>query len=66
MIMQTLSVLVEGIARREFFILPDGYCDYCDFSGACRRHDDMVGWRSQQSSQARVLRMLRKQKVSDE
>ena len=66
MIRQTLSALVEGIARREFFILPDGYCDYCEFSGACRRHDDMVGWRSHQSSQARDLRKLRKQKVSDE
>ena len=66
MIRQTLSALVEGIAKREFFILPDGYCDYCEFSAACRRHDDMVGWRSHQSSQARVLRKLRKQKVSDE
>jgi ATP-dependent helicase/nuclease subunit B len=66
MIRQTLSALVEGIAKREFFILPDGYCDYCDFSGACRRHDDVVWWRSHQSSQARVLRKLRKQKVSDE
>jgi len=66
MIRQTLSTLVEGIVKGEFFILPDGYCDYCEFSGACRRHDDMVGWRSHQSSQARVLRKLRKQKVSDE
>jgi ATP-dependent helicase/nuclease subunit B len=66
MIRQTLSTLVEGIARREFFILPDGYCDYCEFSGACRRHDDMVGWRSHRSSQAHNLRKLRKQKVSDE
>jgi len=63
---QTLSTLVEGIVRGDFFILPDGYCDYCEFSGACRRHDDMVGWRSHQSPQARVLRKLRKQKVSDE
>jgi ATP-dependent helicase/nuclease subunit B len=66
MIRQTLSALVEGIAKREFFILPDGYCDYCEFSAACRRHDDMVGWRSHQSSQAHILRKLRKQKVSDE
>lgn len=66
MIRQTLSTLVAGIVRGEFFILPDGYCDYCEFSGACRRHDDMVGWRSHQSSQARVLRKLRKQKVRDE
>ena len=66
MIRQTLSTLIQGIARREFFILPDGYCDYCEFSGACRRHDAMAWWRSYRSPQARVLRKLRKQKVHDE
>jgi ATP-dependent helicase/nuclease subunit B len=66
MIRQTLSTLIQGIERREFFILPDGYCDYCEFSGACRRHDAMAWWRSYRSPQARVLRKLRKQKVSDE
>ncbi len=66
MIRQTLSTLLQGIANREFFILPDGYCDYCEFSGACRRHDAMAWWRSYRSPQARVLRRLRKQKVQDE
>ena len=66
MIRQTLSTLVQGIARREFFILPDGYCDYCEYSGACRRHDAMAWSRSYRSPQARVLRRLRKQKISDE
>jgi ATP-dependent helicase/nuclease subunit B len=66
MIRQTLSTLIQGIGRREFFILPDGYCDYCEFSGACRRHDSMAWWRSYRSPQARVLRRLRRQKVNDE
>ncbi len=66
MIRQTLSILIQGIARREFFILPDGYCDTCEFSGACRRHDAMAWWRSYRSPQARVLRKLRRQKVNDE
>jgi ATP-dependent helicase/nuclease subunit B len=66
MIRQTLSILIQGIARREFFILPNGYCDYCEFSGACRRHDAMAWWRSYRSPQARVLRKLRRQKVNDE
>jgi ATP-dependent helicase/nuclease subunit B len=66
MIRKTLSTLLQGIARREFFILPDGYCDYCEFSGACRRHDAMTWWRSYRSPQARVLRQMRRQKVSDE
>jgi ATP-dependent helicase/nuclease subunit B len=66
MIRQTLATLIKGIASREFFILPDGYCDYCEFSSACRRHDSMAWSRSHRSPQARVLRKLRKQKVSDE
>ncbi|HKO30848.1 MAG TPA: PD-(D/E)XK nuclease family protein [Nitrospiraceae bacterium] len=66
MIRQTLATLIQGITRREFFILPDGYCDYCEFSSACRRHDAMAWWRSYRSPQARVLRRLRKQKVCDE
>lgn len=66
MIRQTLSTLIQGISSGEFFILPDGYCDYCEFSGACRRHDTMAWWRSYRSHQARALRRLRKQKVSDE
>jgi ATP-dependent helicase/nuclease subunit B len=66
MIQQTLLTLIQGIANREFFILPDGYCDYCEFSGACRRHDAMAWWRSYRSPQARTLRRLRKLKLSDE
>jgi ATP-dependent helicase/nuclease subunit B len=66
MIRQTLKTLIQGIANREFFILPDGYCDFCEFSGACRRHDGMAWWRSYRSPQARILRKLRRQKVHDE
>jgi ATP-dependent helicase/nuclease subunit B len=66
MIRQTLSTLIQGITNREFFILPDSYCDYCELSAACRRHDSMAWWRSHRSPQARALRRLRKQKVSDE
>lgn len=66
LIRQTLSTLLQGIARGEFFILPNGYCDSCEFSGVCRRHDAMAWWRSYRSPQARVLRRLRRQKVNDE
>lgn len=66
MIRQTLATLIQGIVNREFFILPDGYCDYCEYSGACRRYDGMAWWRSHRSPQARVLRKLRKQKVNNE
>jgi ATP-dependent helicase/nuclease subunit B len=66
MIRQTLKTLIQGIASGEFFILPDSYCDYCEFSSACRRHDTMAWWRSYRSPQARVIRNLRKQKVGDD
>jgi ATP-dependent helicase/nuclease subunit B len=64
-ITHTIGTLVQGIERREFFILPDGYCDHCDFSVTCRRHDQMAWWRSYRSPQARTLRCLRNQKVQD-
>jgi ATP-dependent helicase/nuclease subunit B len=65
-IRHTIRTLLEGIERGEFFILPDGYCDQCEFRAACRRNDAMTWWRSYRSPQARVLRRLRKQKVADE
>ena len=65
-IITTLRTLVQGIARREFFILPDSYCEQCSFSTACRRFDQATWWRSYRAPQARSLRRLRKAKVSDE
>ncbi|MDH4186599.1 MAG: PD-(D/E)XK nuclease family protein, partial [Nitrospira sp.] len=66
MIRETLRTLIRGITQREFFILPDGYCDYCEYSGACRRDDTNAWGRSYRSSQANALRKLRKQKINDE
>jgi ATP-dependent helicase/nuclease subunit B len=65
-ITQTILTLVQGIERQEFFMLPDGYCNQCSFRAACRRHDTSAWWRSYRSPQARLLRRLRKVKVSDE
>jgi ATP-dependent helicase/nuclease subunit B len=65
-ITDTIGTLVQGIERREFFILPDSYCDHCEFSAACRRNDQTAWWRSYRSPQARTLRRLRKQKVQDD
>ena len=66
LIKQTLRTLIQGIERGEFFILPDGYCDYCEFSSACRRHHTTTWWRSYRSPEAQRLRRLRKQKVTDD
>jgi len=65
-IVNTLRTLVQGIERREFFILPDSYCEHCAFTVACRRNDQATWWRSYRAPQARQLRRLRKQKVTDE
>jgi ATP-dependent helicase/nuclease subunit B len=65
-IKQTVRTLVRGIERQEFFILPDGYCDQCEFPAACRRHHTTAWWRSYRSQQARALRRLRKLQVSDD
>jgi ATP-dependent helicase/nuclease subunit B len=65
-IKQTISTLVQGIERREFFILPDGYCEHCEFTAACQRHDQSMWWRSHRSPEARALRRLRKQQVNDD
>jgi len=65
-ITDTLRTLVQGITRREFFILPDSYCEQCPFSSACRRFDQATWWRSYRAPQARSLRRLRKAKVADE
>jgi len=65
-IKQTIGTLVQGIERREFFVLPDGYCDHCEFPSACRRHDQTTWWRSYRSPQAKVLRRLRTQKMTNE
>ena len=66
MITQTIRTLAQGIARQEFFILPDAYCDQCLFSAACRRYDSTAWLRSYRSPEARALRWLRKLQVQDE
>lgn len=63
---RAIAQLVQGIERREFFILPNDSCDHCDFSVVCRRHDELAWWRAHRSPQARALRRLHKQKVQDE
>lgn len=60
---QTLQTLIEGVRAGNYFILPDGYCDRCEFSAACRRFHGPTWWRAHISPQAKRLRRLRKQKV---
>ncbi|MSR23662.1 MAG: hypothetical protein EXR96_01020 [Nitrospiraceae bacterium] len=62
-IAQTLRTLIEGIRSGQYFVLPDGYCDHCEFTAACRRFHGPTWWRAHTAPAARRLRHLRKQKV---
>ena len=62
-IAQTLRTLIEGIRNGQYFVLPDGYCDHCEFAAACRRFHGPTWWRAHTAPAARRLRQLRKQKV---
>lgn len=65
-ITQTVRTLVDGIRDGRYFVLPDGYCDHCEFAAACRRFHGPTWWRAYTAPAARDLRRLRRQKVSDE
>lgn len=63
---KTVQTIVGGIREGQYAILPDGYCDHCEFSAACRRFHGPTWWRAYSSPPTRLLRQLRKQKVSKE
>jgi ATP-dependent helicase/nuclease subunit B len=60
---KTLQTLLDGIRTGRYFILPNGYCDHCEFSAACRRFHGPTWWRAHSAPPAKQLRQLRKQKV---
>ncbi len=62
----TINTLIEGIRAGRFFILPDSYCDTCDFRVSCRRDHTPTWWRAYRSSEPKQLKSLRAQTVRDE
>jgi ATP-dependent helicase/nuclease subunit B len=66
LIQKTVRALVDGIRTGRFFILPDGYCDGCDFRVACRREHTPTWWRAYRAAEPKALKMLRLQKIADE
>lgn len=64
-IADTLSTLLDGIRAGRYFILPDTYCDHCDFDTACRRLHGPTGTRARRAPPPRTLRLLRKRKAAD-
>jgi ATP-dependent helicase/nuclease subunit B len=66
MLQRTVKTLLEGIQAGRFYILPDGYCDTCEFRVACRREHAPTWWRSYRAAEPKTIRTLRSQRVSDE
>jgi ATP-dependent helicase/nuclease subunit B len=66
LIQKTIRTLVDGIRAGRFFILPDGYCDSCEFRMVCRREHAPTWWRAYRAAEPKVLKMLRMQKIADE
>lgn len=62
LIRNTIRMLVDGIRAGRFFILPDGYCDGCDFRVICRREHAPTWWRSHRATESKALKTLRAQK----
>jgi ATP-dependent helicase/nuclease subunit B len=66
LIRNTIKTLADGIRAGRFFILPDGYCDGCDFRAACRREHAPTWWRAHRAAEPKTLKTLRVQKIADE
>lgn len=66
LIQRTIKAVVDGIREGKFFILPDGYCDSCEFRMLCRREHAPTWWRAYRATEPKMLKMLRTQKVGDE
>lgn len=59
LVRRTLDHVLQGIRDGRFYILPDTYCQACDFRVACRREHQPTWWRSHRDADARNLRVLR-------
>jgi ATP-dependent helicase/nuclease subunit B len=66
LVRHTINTLLDGIQAGRFFILPDSYCDACDFRVSCRREHASTWWRAYRAVEPRALKMLRVKKVADE
>jgi ATP-dependent helicase/nuclease subunit B len=66
LIQNTMRTLVDGIRAGRFFILPDGYCDNCEFRTVCRREHASTWWRAYRAAEPKALKLLRTQKIADE
>ncbi len=60
----TIGLLLEGIKRGAFFILPGNYCDNCDYSSICRKNHFPTRLRAKKDDKiAKRYRELRKERI---
>ena len=62
----TLGSLIQGIRHGRFFIMPNGYCDGCEFRVACRREHGPTWWRASRASEPKIMKTLRALRVKHE
>jgi ATP-dependent helicase/nuclease subunit B len=62
----TVATLLEGIQAGRYFILPDGYCETCEFRVACRREHTPTWWRASRAVEPKALKGIRQIRVKDE
>nr|MBI3613066.1 exodeoxyribonuclease V subunit gamma [Nitrospirota bacterium] len=62
----TVQVILDGVRGGRFFIMPDDYCKYCEFSSACRRTHHPTKWRRRDDPHQQILLALREQKAGGE
>ncbi len=60
----TVTLLLRGIKAGLFFILPGGYCDYCDYSAVCRKNHFPSRWRAERDERVRPYDAIRRNKLS--
>ncbi|MBK9308012.1 MAG: exodeoxyribonuclease V subunit gamma [Nitrospira sp.] len=65
LIQQSIKTVIDGVRAGRFFILPDGYCDTCEFRVICRKEHTPTWWRAYRAIEPKELKMLRTQKVND-
>ena len=63
---KTLGLLVDGVRNGRFFILPDSYCQTCEYRIACRREHTPTWWRAHRATEPKALAALRTIRVKDD
>jgi ATP-dependent helicase/nuclease subunit B len=63
---KTLGLLVDGIQNGRFFILPDSYCQTCEYRIACRREHTPTWWRAYRAIEPKALTALRTIRLKDD